>query len=75
MRVLSTFNRIILVLIAVGSFSSQALDFEKEISKREVISVKLRQDLQGKRNEVRGADKGSKKQDLRVVLIPKSQSN
>ncbi len=75
MKILNTLKFAILTLTTICSFFSWALDFDKEITKQEVTSMKLQQDLLGKSKNLKGDDKDLKKQDLQVVLIPKSQPN
>ena len=75
MKNLNTIKNMILILTLVFSFSSQALDFEKEIAKQEVTVVQLQQDLLDKDKDLKPSKKDSKKQDLQVVLIPKTRRN
>lgn len=75
MQNLNTIKNMILILTLVFGFPSQALDFEKEIAKQEVTAVELQQDLLDKDKGLKPSRKDAKKQDLQVVLVPKTRRN
>lgn len=63
------------LIIGFCTATAQALDFDKEIFKQEIVSLSLREDLKKQGKLEKGVEKIKKKQDLQVVLIPKVTRN